>query len=150
MNNIINVIGREKIDSKGYPTFEAEVHLEGDFVGIAASPSGAPVSKRFTDKDYNHLADKDIQKGIEVINNNIAKAIIGKNAQDQVNIDQVLMDLTTEIGESDAINKAIFAVSLANTKAAANANGIPLFEQIAKIAQHKSLRFGDVIKKVFS
>lgn len=86
MSKIVKVIGREIIDSRGNPTVEAEVHLEGGFVGMAAAPSGASTGSRealeLRDGDKPFLG-KGVLKAIEAVNGPIAQALLGKDAKDQ-------------------------------------------------------------------
>ncbi|CAG9295974.1 phosphopyruvate hydratase [Celerinatantimonas diazotrophica] len=135
MTNIVKVIGREIIDSRGNPTVEAEVHLEGGFVGMAAAPSGASTGSRealeLRDADKSRFMGKGVLKAVGAVNGPIAEALIGKDAQDQANIDKVMIDLDGTENKSNFGANAILAVSLANAKAAAAAKGMPLYEHIS-------------------
>ena len=134
---IVKVLGREIIDSRGNPTVEAEVHLEGGFVGMAAAPSGASTGSRealeLRDGDKSRFLGKGVLKAIEAVNGAIATALVGKDAKDQAAIDQVMIDLDGTENKSNFGANAILAVSLANAKAAAAAKGMPLFEHIAEL-----------------
>ncbi|WNJ96196.1 phosphopyruvate hydratase [Vibrio ruber] len=137
MSKIVKILGREIIDSRGNPTVEAEVHLEGGFVGMAAAPSGASTGSRealeLRDGDKSRFLGKGVLKAVEAVNGPIAEALIGKDAKDQAAIDQVMIDLDGTENKSKFGANAILAVSLANAKAAAAAKGMPLYEHIAEL-----------------
>ncbi|GEM80993.1 phosphopyruvate hydratase [Vibrio superstes] len=137
MSKIVKVLGREIIDSRGNPTVEAEVHLEGGFVGMAAAPSGASTGSRealeLRDGDKARFLGKGVLKAVDAVNGEIATALAGKDAKDQAAIDQVMIDLDGTENKSKFGANAILAVSLANAKAAAAAKGMPLFEHIAEL-----------------
>ncbi|KJF80481.1 phosphopyruvate hydratase [Photobacterium angustum] len=137
MSKIVKVLAREIIDSRGNPTIEAEVHLEGGFVGMAAAPSGASTGSRealeLRDGDKSRFLGKGVLKAVAAANGPIAEALIGKDAKDQAAIDQVMIDLDGTENKSNFGANAILAVSLANAKAAAASKGMPLFEHIAEL-----------------
>ncbi|QMV13298.1 phosphopyruvate hydratase [Vibrio spartinae] len=137
MSKIVKILGREIIDSRGNPTVEAEVHLEGGFVGMAAAPSGASTGSRealeLRDGDKSRFLGKGVLKAVEAVNGPIAEALIGKDAKDQAAIDQVMIDLDGTENKSKFGANAVLAVSLANAKAAAAAKGMPLYEHIAEL-----------------
>ncbi len=137
MSKIVKVLGREIIDSRGNPTVEAEVHLEGGFVGMAAAPSGASTGSRealeLRDGDKARFLGKGVLKAVSAVNGAIANALEGKDASDQVAIDQIMLDLDGTENKSNLGANAILAVSLANAKAAAAAKGMPLYEHIAEL-----------------
>lgn len=137
MSKIVKVIGREIIDSRGNPTVEAEVHLEGGFVGLAAAPSGASTGSRealeLRDGDPKRFLGKGVLKAVSAVNGPIAKAVIGKDATDQAAIDQIMIDLDGTENKSNFGANAILAVSLASAKAAAASKGLPLYAHIAEI-----------------
>ncbi|MEK9498739.1 MULTISPECIES: phosphopyruvate hydratase [Photorhabdus] len=137
MSKIVKVIGREIIDSRGNPTVEAEVHLEGGFVGLAAAPSGASTGSRealeLRDGDKSRFMGKGVLKAVDAVNGPIAQAVIGQDAKDQANIDRIMIDLDGTENKSQFGANAILAVSLANAKAAAAAKGMPLYEHIAEL-----------------
>ncbi len=134
---IIKVIGREIIDSRGNPTVEAEVHLEGGFVGMAAAPSGASTGSRealeLRDGDKSRFGGKGVLKAVHAINTTIAQALAGKDAADQKTIDQIMIDLDGTENKSNFGANAILAVSLAAAKAAAAAQGKPLYAWISEL-----------------
>jgi len=137
MSKIVKVIAREIIDSRGNPTVEAEVHVEGGFVGMAAAPSGASTGSRealeLRDGDKARFLGKGVLKAIGAVNGPIATALLGKDAQDQAAIDQIMIDLDATENKSNFGANAILAVSLANAKAAAAAKGLPLYAHIADL-----------------
>ncbi|MDO2949503.1 phosphopyruvate hydratase [Aeromonas simiae] len=137
MSKIVKVIGREIIDSRGNPTVEAEVHLEGGFVGMAAAPSGASTGSRealeLRDGDKSRFLGKGVLKAVEAVNGPIAQALLGKDAKDQATVDQIMIDLDGTENKSKFGANAILAVSLANAKAAAAAKGMPLYAHIAEL-----------------
>ena len=137
MSKIVKIIGREIIDSRGNPTVEAEVHLEGGFVGMAAAPSGASTGSRealeLRDGDKSRFLGKGVTKAVAAVNGPIAQALIGKDAKDQAGIDKIMIDLDGTENKSNFGANAILAVSLANAKAAAAAKGMPLYEHIAEL-----------------
>lgn len=137
MSKIVKVIGREIIDSRGNPTVEAEVHLEGGFVGMAAAPSGASTGSRealeLRDGDKTRYLGKGVLKAVSAVNHSIAQAVIGKNASDQKAIDQIMIQLDGTENKSNLGANAILAVSLAVAKAAAASKGMPLYEHIAEL-----------------
>ncbi len=98
MSKIVKIIGREIIDSRGNPTVEAEVHLEGGFVGMAAAPSGASTGSRealeLRDGDKSRFLGKGVTKAVAAVNSPIAQALIGKDAKDQAGIDKIMMTWT--------------------------------------------------------
>ncbi len=98
MSKIVKIIGREIIDSRGNPTVEAEVHLEGGFVGMAAAPSGASTGSRealeLRDGDKSRFSGKGVTKAVAAVNGPIAQALIGKDAKDQAGIDKIMIDRT--------------------------------------------------------
>lgn len=137
MSKIIKIIGREIIDSRGNPTLEAEVHLEGGFVGLAAAPSGISTGLRealeLRDGDKTRFLGKGVLKAVAAVNGPIAEALIGQDAKDQGNIDKIMIKLDNTENKSKFGSNSILAVSLANAKTAAAAKYIPLYEHIAEL-----------------
>jgi len=97
MSKIVNVIGREILDSRGNPTVEAEVFLEGGAIGIACSPSGASTGSRealeLRDADMSRYLGKGVLKAVSNINEKIKPAIMGMDANNQAQVDQVMIEL---------------------------------------------------------
>lgn len=137
MSKIIKVIGREIIDSRGNPTVEAEVHLKGGFVGLAAAPSGVSTGSRealeLRDGDKFRFLGKGVTKAVGTVNGLIAQALTNKDAKDQAVIDKTMIDLDGTKNKSKFGANAILAVSLAAAKAGAASKGMPLYEHIAEL-----------------
>ncbi|MGP1871315.1 MAG: phosphopyruvate hydratase [Arsenophonus sp.] len=137
MSKIVKLIGREIIDSRGNPTIEAEVHLEGGFVGLAASPSGSSVGLKeafeLRDNDKTRFLGNGVLKAVAAVNGPIANMLIGQYAKDQAHIDKIMIELDGTENKSKFGANSILAVSLANSKAAAAAKCIPLYEHIAEL-----------------
>ena len=131
---IIQVTGREILDSRGNPTIEAEVVLESGFVGVAAVPSGASTGENealeLRDGDKNRYGGKGVLKAVANINDKIAPAIIGMSALDQRGVDKAMIDLDGTPTKSNLGANAILGVSLAVAKAAAQYVGLPLYRYI--------------------
>lgn len=137
MSKILKVVGREIIDSRGNPTVEAEVHLEGGFIGLAAAPSGASTGSRealeLRDGDKSRFLGKGVTEAVKAVNDPLAKALIGHEATEQDKIDQIMIGLDGTENKSKFGANAILAVSLATAKAAAASKGMPLYEHIADL-----------------
>ena len=131
---IIQVSGREILDSRGNPTIEAEVVLESGIVGTAAVPSGASTGENealeLRDGDKNRYGGKGVLKAVANINEKIAPAIVGMSALDQRGVDQAMIDLDGTPTKSNLGANAILGVSLAVAKAAAEYTGLPLYRYI--------------------
>jgi enolase len=130
MSAIVDVIGREILDSRGNPTVEADVLLESGVLGRAAVPSGASTGSReaieLRDGDAQRYGGKGVLKAVENINTEICEAIIGVDATEQSFIDRTLIDLDGTENKSRLGANAVLAVSLAVAKAAAEESGLPL------------------------
>ncbi|MCL1044651.1 phosphopyruvate hydratase [Shewanella electrodiphila] len=137
MANIINVIGREIMDSRGNPTVEAEVHLADGYIGMAAAPSGASTGSRealeLRDGDKARYLGKGVLKAVEAVNGPIAEALKGKDALAQAELDQIMIDLDGTENKAKFGANAILAVSLAAAKAAAISKKVPLYAHIADL-----------------
>lgn len=131
---IANVIGREVIDSRGNPTVEVDVYLEGGAMGRAAVPSGASTGEHealeLRDGDKKRYLGKGVLKAVESVNGPIADAIIGSDASDQVGVDQVMRDADGTPTKSNLGANAILGASLAVAKAAANQLHVPLYKYL--------------------
>ena len=134
MSKIVNIKAREIIDSRGNPTVEADVILEGGIIGRAGVPSGASTGSReaveLRDGDKSRYLGKGVLKAVEFVNTEITEALIGMDANDQAAIDQIMLDLDGTENKSRLGANAILSVSLANAKAAAHANKLPLFQYL--------------------
>ncbi|WP_158380062.1 phosphopyruvate hydratase [Candidatus Williamhamiltonella defendens] len=137
MSKIAKILAREIIDSRGNPTVEVEAHLEGGFIGLAATPSGASTGSRealeLRDGDPARFLGKGVLKAVEAVNRSIARSLLGKDAKDQQHIDQLMIDLDGTENKSRFGANAILAVSLAVAKAGAASKGMPLYEHIAEL-----------------
>ena len=137
---IAKVYGREIIESRGNPTVEAEVTLECGAVGRAAVPSGASTGMfeayELRDGDSFRFGGKGVRKAVEHVNGEIADAVLGKNAMNQMQIDSILKKTDPNENKSKIGANAMLAVSLANAKAAARAAGLPLFRYLGGCHAH--------------
>ncbi|MBQ6735226.1 MAG: phosphopyruvate hydratase [Lachnospiraceae bacterium] len=132
---IVDVKGREILDSRGNPTVEAEVTVEseyGVFTGVGAAPSGASTGEfealELRDKDPKRYLGKGVEKAVKNINTTIAKAVIGMDAQDIYAVDAAMIKADGTADKSKLGANAILAVSIAACKAAAKALDIPLYK----------------------
>lgn len=137
MAKISKIIGREVMDSRGNPTVEADVYLESGAWGRACAPSGASTGSRealeLRDGDKSRYLGKGVLKAVAAVNDKIVPALLGQDATDQKEIDQIMINLDgTENKEVLGAN-AILAVSLANAKAAAMEKQIPLYQHISEL-----------------
>jgi enolase len=130
MSAIVDVIAREILDSRGYPTVEADVLLESGVLGRAAVPSGASTGSReaieLRDGDAKRYGGKGALKAVENINTEICEAVVGVDATEQSFVDKALVDLDGTENKSRLGANAVLAVSLAVAKAAAEESGLPL------------------------
>ena len=140
---IINIRGREVIDSRGNPTVEADVMLACGAMGRAAVPSGASTGSReaieLRDGDKSRYGGKGVLKAVENINETIARKVIGMDAADQAELDQTMIELDGTENKSVLGANAILAVSLAAAKATAQAHGFPLYKSLSLGTQEYSL-----------
>lgn len=134
MTTIVDVWGREILDSRGNPTVEVEVTLECGVVGRAAVPSGASTGENeaveLRDGDKSRYLGKGVQKAVDNVNNKIADELIDFDAAEQVAIDNFLIQLDGTPTKAELGANAILGVSLACAKAAAEALGLPLYRYI--------------------
>jgi len=134
MSIIAQVHAREILDSRGNPTVEAEVALESSAMGRAAVPSGASTGENeaveLRDGDKFRYLGKGVRLAVENVNKTIANAIVGKDAFNQAEIDQTMIDLDDTPNKSKLGANAILAVSLATARAAAAELEIPLYRHI--------------------
>ncbi len=130
MSAIVDVIGREILDSRGNPTVEADVLLESGILGRAAVPSGASTGSReaieLRDGDKKRYGGKGVLKAVEHVNTEICEAVIGVDATEQTFVDRTLLDLDGTDNKSRLGANAMLAVSLAIARAAAEESGLPL------------------------
>ncbi len=137
MTKIVDIKGREVLDSRGNPTVEADVILENGVVGRACAPSGASTGSRealeLRDGDKSRYLGKGVLKAVANINGPIRDLLLGKDAAGQRVLDQAMLVLDGTDNKSKLGANAILAVSLAAAKAAARAKGIPLYAHIAEL-----------------
>ncbi|MDD4080505.1 MAG: phosphopyruvate hydratase [Eubacteriales bacterium] len=128
---IKSVLGRQVIDSRGFPTVEAVVILEGGAMGVAAVPSGASTGQfeahELRDGDKSRFAGKGVRKAVSHVNGEITKALVGQEWAGQEALDRALVKLDGTANKSRLGANAILAVSLAYAKAAAKAHGDSLY-----------------------
>src|SRR5690554_3162924 len=137
MMTIIDVLAREILDSRGNPTVEVEVYLEGGAVGRASVPSGASTGAfeavELRDGDKDRYLGKGVSDAVDNVNNVIAEEIIGMNALDQIGIDNLMIKLDGTDNKGKLGANAILGVSLAVAKAAAEQCGVPLYQYIGGV-----------------
>jgi enolase len=136
------VHGREILDSRGNPTVEADVILEGGVHGRAAVPSGASTGEHealeLRDADKSRYLGKGVRKAVGNVNEAIAGAVVGLDASDQKALDRRMLDLDGTPNKGKLGANAILAVSMAAARAAANAKGVPLYKYLAQYSSDKS------------
>ncbi|MGE8584835.1 MAG: phosphopyruvate hydratase, partial [Agrobacterium tumefaciens] len=133
MTAITDIIAREILDSRGNPTVEVDVYLEDGSMGRAAVPSGASTGAHeaveLRDGGKRYLG-KGVEKAVEAVNTEIFDAIGGFDAENQIQIDQMMIALDGTPNKSRIGANAILGVSLAVAKAAAEASGLPLYRYV--------------------
>ncbi len=131
MSAIVDIIGREILDSRGNPTVECDVLLESGVMGRAAVPSGASTGSReaieLRDGDKGRYGGKGVLKAVENINTEISEAVMGLEANEQAFLDRSLIELDGTENKGRLGANAMLAVSIAVAKAAAEEAGLPLY-----------------------
>ncbi len=139
MTAIVDVVGREILDSRGNPTVEVDVVLEDGSVGRAAVPSGASTGAHeaveLRDGGPRYLG-KGVEKAVEAVNGELFEAIGGLEAEEQIHIDRTMIELDGTPNKSRLGANAILGVSLAVAKAAAEAAGLPLYRYVGGAQAH--------------
>ena len=134
---IVDVLAREILDSRGNPTVEVEVTLDDGTIGRAAVPSGASTGMyeacELRDGDKERYNGKGVMKAVENVNGEIAEAVVGLNVLDQTSIDKLLIELDGTPNKTRLGANAILGVSLACAKAAAAATGLSLYQYIGGV-----------------
>jgi len=134
MSTIIDIKGREVLDSRGNPTVEAEITLESGVIARAIVPSGASTGERealeLRDKDPKRFKGKGVLKAVENINTKIADLLIGEESTDQIRIDNLMLALDGTENKSNLGANAILAVSMAVARASAEELEIPLYRYL--------------------
>mgnify|MGYP004520030351 CR=1 FL=1 len=140
MTAIIDVHGRQILDSRGNPTVEVDVLLEDGSFGRAAVPSGAStgaheaVEKR--DGDTFRWKGKGVDQAVDAVNGEIAEVVVGLDAEDQADLDRAMIELDGTENKGRLGANAILGVSLAAAKAAADARGLPLYRYVGGVSAH--------------
>jgi enolase len=131
MSAIVDIVGREILDSRGNPTVECDVLLESGTMGRAAVPSGASTGSReaieLRDGDPKRYLGKGVLKAVEHINTEISESVLGLDASEQNFLDKTLLDLDGTENKSRLGANAMLAVSMAVARAAAEESGLPLY-----------------------
>ncbi len=131
MSAIVDIVGREILDSRGNPTIECDVLLESGTMGRAAVPSGASTGSReaieLRDGDKARYGGKGVLKAVEHVNTEISEAVLGLDASEQAFLDKTLIDLDGTENKSRLGANATLAVSMAVARAAAEESGLPLY-----------------------
>ena len=134
MTVIVDIHAREILDSRGNPTIEVDVTLEDGAFGRAAVPSGASTGAHeaveLRDGDKSRYGGKGVLKAVESVNTDILEALVGHDAEDQVRIDEIMIDLDGTPNKAKLGANAILGVSLATAKAAAECSGLPLYRYV--------------------
>ncbi|MDH5187849.1 MAG: phosphopyruvate hydratase [Rhodospirillaceae bacterium] len=140
MTAIIDIFAREILDSRGNPTVEVDVTLETGSMGRAGVPSGASTGAHeaveLRDNDKKRFGGKGVLKACKAVNGEIAKAIIGMDAEDQIAIDHAMIELDGTENKSRLGANAILGVSLATAKAAAEESALPLYSYLGGVHSH--------------
>jgi enolase len=134
---IIDIRAREILDSRGNPTIEAEVEVEGGFTGSACVPSGASTGSRealeLRDNDPSRYMGKGVLKAVENVNTRMREMLIGREAQAQSDIDRMMIDMDGTENKGNLGANAMLAVSLATAAAAAKGRELQLYEYLAEL-----------------
>src|SRR5687767_12124657 len=134
---IVDIVAREILDSRGNPTLEADVVLDDGSFGRAAVPSGASTGKfeavELRDGDKKRYSGKGVIKAVENVNETIAPQLLGRDATDQIALDEMMLELDGTPNKANLGANAILSVSLAIAKAAASHAGLPLFRYVGGV-----------------
>src|SRR5437899_3532920 len=137
MTTIEDVIAREILDSRGNPTIEVEVLLMNGARGVAGVPSGASTGAHeaveLRDGDKSRWGGKGVSKAVAAVNGEIAGAVVGREAEDQAELDAAMIALDGTENKGRLGANAILGVSLAAAKAAADALGMPLYRYVGGV-----------------
>ena len=140
MTAIIDIHGREILDSRGNPTVEVDVLLEDGSFGRAAVPSGASTGAHeaveLRDGDKERYLGKGVLKAVDAVNGPLSDTLLGVDAEDQREIDQAMIALDGSDNKGNFGANAILGVSLAVAKAAADARGLPLYSYVGGVSAH--------------
>lgn len=137
MPKIVNIIGREIMDSRGHPTVEAEVYTSNGSFGLASVPSGASIGSKeaseLRDHDDNRYFGKGVMNAVNMINGPIRTALLNIDVTHQSFLDTIMIDLDGTRNKSNLGANSILSVSLAIAKTAADFFGIPLYQYISQL-----------------
>jgi len=137
MSLIEDIQAREVLDSRGNPTVEVDIYLEDGSFGRAAVPSGASTGEHeaveLRDGDKGRYLGKGVSKAVQNVHEKILPALLGMESADQLAVDQTMLELDGSDTKSNLGANAILAVSLANAKASAESDGIPLFRYLGGV-----------------
>ncbi len=138
MTEILHIHGRQVLDSRGNPTVEVEVILEDGAMGRAIVPSGASTGAHeaveLRDGDKKRYGGKGVLRAVDHVNENLADALVGFDALDQITIDEYMLELDGTENKGNLGANAILGVSLAVAKAAAEAVGLPLYRYLGGVS----------------
>src|ERR1700743_3695681 len=131
MSSIVDIVGREIIDSRGNPTVECDVLLESGVMGRAAVPAGASTGSReaieLRDGDKSRYGGKGVLKAVEHINTEISESVLGLDASEQAFLDRTLIDLDSTENKSRLCANATLAVRMEAPRAPAEESALPLY-----------------------
>ncbi|MEK6814819.1 MAG: phosphopyruvate hydratase [Nitrospirota bacterium] len=137
MSEIVDLLGREILDSRGNPTVEVEVYLVDGTMARASVPSGASTGEReaieLRDGDKKRYLGKGVTKAVRHVEREIRQAVLGHDAADQILIDQILIDLDGTAAKKRLGANALLGVSLAVARAAALSSGVPLYRHLGGV-----------------
>ena len=140
MTAIIDIHGRQILDSRGNPTVEVDVLLEDGSFGRAMVPSGASTGAHeaveLRDGDTSRWLGKGVSKAVDAVNSDLAEAVVGLDAEDQRDVDQAMIEADGTLNKGRLGANAILGVSLAVARAAADARGLPLYKYVGGVAAH--------------
>ena len=140
MTAIIDIHGRQILDSRGNPTVEVDVLLEDGSFGRAMVPSGASTGAHeaveLRDGDKSRWLGKGVSKAVDAVNSDLAEAVVGLDAEDQRDIDTAMIEADGTANKGRLGANAILGVSLAVARAAADARGLPLYKYVGGVAAH--------------
>lgn len=138
MTEILHIHGRQVLDSRGNPTVEVEVILEDGVMGRAIVPSGASTGAHeaveLRDGDKKRYGGKGVLRAVDHVNENLADALVGFDALDQITIDEYMLEIDGTENKGNLGANAILGVSLAVAKAAAEAVGLPLYRYLGGVS----------------
>lgn len=140
MTAIIDIHGRQILDSRGNPTVEVDVLLDDGSFGRAMVPSGASTGAHeaveLRDGDASRWMGKGVTKAVEAVNSTLAEAVLGMDAEDQRDIDAAMIEADGSANKGNVGANAILGVSLAVARAAADARGLPLYRYVGGAGAH--------------